>query len=106
MLFLEISLAALVAALLQLSLHAFTSLYAPQAGRLPRYVAGVLAIGLPFTALLAWWDAWLELAAFWTLTGVSGFVVIAAYRIGALVRRFQDGQDAIEREHAQAERKG
>jgi len=103
---LQISLAALITALLQLALHAFTRLYAPDTGRLTRYTAGVLAIALPLTVLLAWWDQWQALIAFWVLVGTSGFVVIAAYRIGDLVCRYRDGQDALERERAQAERKG
>lgn len=97
--------AALIAALSQLALHAFTRLYAPNTARIPRYVAGILAIGLPFSGLLAYWQEWRILGIFWMIVLVSGFVVICAYRIGEFVDLHRDGQDALERErHAQAHR--
>lgn len=45
------------------------------------YIAGILAIHLPFSTLLVLWELWAALVALWTITITGGLVVIASYTL-------------------------
>ncbi len=75
---LEISVTALVSALVLLVEH-----YAPVRTRraTTNYILGVLALVIPFSCLMALWGLWLVLVAIWSVVCAGGLAVLAAYAI-------------------------
>lgn len=73
-----------------------------------RYVLGTLAINLPVTAVLIYWQAWPALILLWSATAAAGVATVASYlvdhwralgrrmaaseREGAYLREVADGQ--------------
>ena len=54
-----------------------------------RYVAGMLAVLLPLSVLLALWKSWEELAALWCVVVVGGAVVVVSYLVDGHVDQKQ-----------------
>ena len=80
---LMIAIAALIAVLLLGVEHYWP--WRPMLGRslgnLECYVAGVLALVLPMSGLLAIWGRWVELAALWAIVAAGGLAVIGMYAL-------------------------
>jgi phosphate/sulfate permease len=76
-----IFLAALVAALIQMTLHWFPwrMVLGKDLPRISAYVLGVLGFALPLSVLLWHWQSWLELLAVWAVVAASGVAVASAY---------------------------
>jgi cobalamin biosynthesis protein CobD/CbiB len=74
----QIAVTALVSALILLVEH-----YAPVKAPHPivNYVLGILALVIPFSGLLAFWQLWGALAAIWSVVLTGGLAVMAAYGI-------------------------
>lgn len=75
---LEIALAAIVAALAVVLEHYWVP---SEAGRVKRYVLGVLSIHLPVSALLAAWGLWWALVGLWAITGAAGLGTVLCYGV-------------------------
>lgn len=64
-----------------------------------RYVAGMLAVLVPLSVLLALWGSWMELAAIWFVVLPGGAVVVASYLVDGHVSQKQrmEAAEAVER---------
>lgn len=64
-----------------------------------RYVAGMLAVLVPVSVLLAVWGSWMELAALWVVTIQGGLVVISLYGVDGHISQKQrmEAAEAAER---------
>jgi len=77
----ETLITALVAVLLLLVEHwlPWRMIFKRELPRILAYVLGVLALALPFSALLAYWGEFHALAAFWAVVAAGGLAVMTAY---------------------------
>lgn len=64
-----------------------------------RYIAGMLAVLLPVTVLLALWGSWMELAAIWAVVVTGGAVVVGSYLVDGHISQKQrmEAAEAVER---------
>ena len=73
----------------------------PHAAHTTRYIAGVLALALPYTGLMAAWGQWLALAAFWAIVCTGGLAVLGCYGIDRIQRAVTENHERAERERLQ-----
>lgn len=64
--------------------------------RVPAYVLGVLALLIPYSALLAWWSSWPALLAVWIITLAGGATVAGLYAFDDWLKHRADNHDKTE----------
>jgi len=85
----QIALATLITALMLIVEHywPWQAMLKGQLNKIFAYILGLLAIDLPFTALMIVWEEWEVITALWWITGVGGAVVITINLLDRLYER-------------------